>query len=41
MVHQVAYQLTVTRRGKRPKPGSSAKWWELGNPRFNGKSAAK
>jgi hypothetical protein len=40
--HQIAYQLTVTRRGADPDPGvSSAKEWELGNSGFNGEKRRK
>src|SRR6186713_385657 len=42
VVHQVAYQLTVTRRGKYPVPGRHPpNEWELSNPRFNGKKRSK
>src|SRR6187399_2622840 len=42
VVHQVAYQLTVTRRGKYPVPGRHPSGeWELSHPRFNGKKRSK
>ena len=40
-VHQIAYQLTVTRRGPAPNRGPSANEWELSNPRFNGQKRSK
>jgi hypothetical protein len=42
VVHQVAYQLTVTHRGKYPVPGRHPpNEWESSNPRFNGKKRSK
>src|SRR2546430_9316953 len=42
VVHQVAYQLTVTHRGKHPVPERHPpNEWELSNPRFNGKKRSK
>src|SRR5205823_9543171 len=42
VVHQVAYQLTVTHRGKHPVPERHPpNEWELSNPGFNGKKRSK
>ena len=42
VVHPVAYQLTVTHRGKCPDPGRHPpNEWELSNPRFNGQKRSK
>jgi hypothetical protein len=42
VVHQIAYQLTVTHRGKIPLArGHPPNEWELSNPRFNGKKRSK